>query len=49
VIEILIVGAVSYICFRVLNVKLRGRLLAVVVGLSVLVPYIGATVGDQFQ
>ena len=43
VIEILIVGAVSYICFVVLNVN-YAALLAVVVGLSVLVPYIGATV-----
>ncbi|KAA0695917.1 AI-2E family transporter [Halopseudomonas laoshanensis] len=43
VVEILIVGAVSYICFAVLKVN-YAALLAVVVGLSVLVPYIGATV-----
>lgn len=43
VVEILIVGAVSYVCFAVLGVN-YAALLAVVVGLSVLVPYIGATV-----
>ncbi len=43
VLEILIVGAVSYICFAVLKVN-YAALLAVIVGISVLVPYIGATV-----
>ncbi|PKM30142.1 MAG: AI-2E family transporter [Gammaproteobacteria bacterium HGW-Gammaproteobacteria-11] len=41
--EILIVGAVTYICFAVLGVN-YAALLAVLVGLSVLVPYIGAAV-----
>jgi putative permease len=41
--EILIVGATSYICFAILGVN-YAALLAVLVGLSVLVPYIGATV-----
>ncbi|GAA6131810.1 AI-2E family transporter [Halopseudomonas sabulinigri] len=41
--EILIVGAVTYICFAILGVN-YAALLAVLVGLSVLVPYIGATV-----
>ena len=43
VVEIFIVGIVSYLCFVVLKVN-YAALLAVVVGLSVLVPYIGATV-----
>ncbi|SFM14831.1 AI-2E family transporter [Halopseudomonas yangmingensis] len=43
VIEIIIVGAVTYVCFTVLNVN-YAALLAVLVGLSVLVPYIGAAV-----
>lgn len=43
VVEILIVGAVTYVCFAILGVN-YAALLAVVVGLSVLVPYIGATV-----
>ncbi|SDU13232.1 AI-2E family transporter [Halopseudomonas salegens] len=43
VVEIIIVGAVSYICFVVLGVN-YAALLAVLVGLSVLVPYIGAAV-----
>jgi putative permease len=42
-VEILIVGAVTYISFAVLGVN-YAALLAVLVGLSVLVPYIGATV-----
>lgn len=43
VMEIIIVGVVSYVCFVVLKVN-YAALLAVVVGVSVLVPYIGATV-----
>ncbi|SDS70983.1 putative permease [Halopseudomonas xinjiangensis] len=43
VLEIVIVGTVSYICFAVLKVN-YAALLAVIVGISVLVPYIGATV-----
>lgn len=43
VLEIVIVGVVSYICFIVLKVN-YAALLAVIVGISVLVPYIGATV-----
>ena len=42
-VEIIIVGAVSYVCFAVLKLN-YAALLAVIVGLSVLVPYIGATV-----
>ena len=42
-VEILIVGAVTYISFAILGVN-YAALLAVLVGLSVLVPYIGATV-----
>lgn len=42
VIEILIVGVVSYITFAVLGLN-YAFLLAVIVGLSVIVPYIGAT------
>lgn len=42
-IEILIVGAVTYVCFTILKVN-YAALLAVIVGLSVLVPYIGAAV-----
>ncbi len=41
--EIIIVGAVSYILFIVLNLN-YAPLLALVVGLSVLIPYIGAAV-----
>lgn len=41
--EILIVGGVSFIFFAVLGLK-YSLLLAVIVGLSVIVPYIGATV-----
>lgn len=43
VIEIIIVGAVSFITFQVIGVN-YSALLAVMVGLSVLIPYIGATV-----
>ncbi|TGG93916.1 AI-2E family transporter [Natronospirillum operosum] len=43
VIEILIVGAVTFITFEILGLN-YSALLAVVVGLSVLIPYIGATV-----
>ena len=43
VLEIIIVGVVSYVCFAVLKLN-YAALLAVIVGLSVLVPYIGATV-----
>lgn len=43
VIEILIVGAVSYVVFFLLGLN-YAALLAIVVGLSVLVPYIGAAV-----
>lgn len=42
-IEILIVGAVSYVAFLILDLN-YAALLAVLVGLSVLIPYIGATV-----
>jgi putative permease len=42
-VEILIVGGISYLCFAVLGVN-YAALLAVMVGLSVLVPYIGATI-----
>jgi putative permease len=42
-IEILIVGTVSYIAFLLLGVN-YAALLALLVGLSVLIPYIGATV-----
>ena len=42
-IEILIVGGVTYISFLVLDVN-YAALLALLVGLSVLIPYIGATV-----
>jgi len=41
--EILIVGVVTYICFAVLGLK-YAILLAVLVGLSVLIPYLGAAV-----
>lgn len=41
--EILIVGAVSYIVFAAFGLK-YAFLLAVIVGLSVIIPYIGATV-----
>jgi putative permease len=41
--EILIVGSVSYIAFAILGLK-YSILMAVLVGLSVIVPYIGATV-----
>lgn len=43
VIEILIVGAVSFVTFEVVGLN-YSALLAVIVGLSVLIPYIGATV-----
>jgi len=43
VIEIIIVGAVSFVTFQVIGVN-YSALLAVMVGLSVLIPYIGATV-----
>ncbi|MEX1058312.1 MAG: AI-2E family transporter [Natronospirillum sp.] len=43
VIEIVIVGVVSYLAFELLGLN-YSALLAVVVGLSVLIPYIGATV-----
>ncbi|WP_111657034.1 AI-2E family transporter [Isoalcanivorax indicus] len=42
-IEILIVGVVTYIAFKVLGLN-YALLLAVLVGLSVVIPYIGATV-----
>ncbi|WP_339846945.1 AI-2E family transporter [uncultured Halopseudomonas sp.] len=42
-VEILIVGAVSYVSFAVLGLN-YAALMAVMVGLSVLVPYIGATI-----
>jgi putative permease len=42
-IEILIVGTVTYIAFLLLGVN-YAALLALLVGLSVLIPYIGATV-----
>jgi len=41
--EILIVGSVSFIAFTILGLK-YSILMAVIVGLSVIVPYIGATV-----
>ncbi len=41
VLEIIIVGAVSYVTFMLLNLR-YSALLAVIVGLSVLIPYIGA-------
>ena len=41
--EILIVGSVTYISFAILDLK-YAMLLSVLVGVSVLVPYIGATV-----
>jgi len=43
VIEILIVGGVSYVCFSLLGLN-YALLLAVAVGFSVLIPYIGAAV-----
>lgn len=43
VIEILIVGAVTFVAFEFLGLN-YAALLAVLVGLSVLIPYIGATV-----
>jgi putative permease len=43
VIEIIIVGAVSFVTFQIIGVN-YSALLAVMVGLSVLIPYIGATV-----
>jgi putative permease len=42
-IEILIVGAVSYVSFKVLGLN-YAELLGLMVGLSVIIPYIGATV-----
>ncbi|MCV5889041.1 AI-2E family transporter, partial [Escherichia coli] len=39
--EILIVGGVSYVTFAILDLR-YSALLAVAVGLSVLIPYIGA-------
>ena len=42
-IEILIVGAVTYVCFTWLGLN-YAELLALLVGLSVIIPYIGATV-----
>ncbi len=42
-VEILIVGFVTYVTFLLLDLK-YGLLLAVFVGLSVLIPYIGATI-----
>ncbi|MEP5766240.1 MAG: AI-2E family transporter [Halieaceae bacterium] len=42
-IEILIVGAVTYVCFALLGLN-YAELLALLVGLSVIIPYIGATV-----
>ncbi len=41
VLEILIVGGVSYVTFAILDLR-YSALLAVAVGLSVLIPYIGA-------
>ncbi|MCH8500044.1 MAG: AI-2E family transporter [Marinobacter sp.] len=41
--EILIVGSVTYVCFKVLGVP-YSALLALLVGLSVVIPYIGAAV-----
>lgn len=41
--EILIVGSVSFVAFSILGLK-YSILMAVIVGLSVIVPYIGATV-----
>lgn len=41
--EIVIVGSASFICFSMLNLD-YAALLAVLVGLSVIIPYIGATV-----
>lgn len=43
VVEIIIVGAVSYVTFKILGLQ-YSALLATVVGFSVLVPYIGAAV-----
>ncbi|NRA70460.1 MAG: AI-2E family transporter [Gammaproteobacteria bacterium] len=43
IIEILIVGGVSYIAFSVLDLR-YSTLLAVLVGLSVLIPFIGAAI-----
>lgn len=43
VLEILIVGGVSYVCFFLLDLR-YSMLLAVLVGLSVLIPYIGAAI-----
>ncbi len=43
VLEILIVGSVSYVTFAILDLR-YSALLAVAVGLSVLIPYIGAAV-----
>jgi len=43
VIEILIVGSVSFVAFELLGLN-YSALLALMVGLSVLIPYIGATV-----
>ena len=42
VIEIIIVGAVSYVCFTFLGLN-YAALLGLLVGLSVIIPYIGAT------
>lgn len=42
-IEILIVGVVTYVCFALLGLN-YAELLALLVGLSVIIPYIGATV-----
>jgi putative permease len=42
VIEIFIVGAVSYLCFAWMNLN-YAALLGLLVGLSVIIPYIGAT------
>jgi len=42
VIEITIVGGVSYLCFAILGLD-YAALLALLVGLSVIIPYIGAT------
>lgn len=42
VIEIIIVGGVSYVCFIVLGLN-YAALLGLLVGLSVIIPYIGAT------
>ncbi len=43
VVEILVVGVVTYICFALMGLK-YATLLGILVGLSVLVPYIGAAV-----